>query len=63
LLHALRHGLDALTGRQIGNQGLDATACCGRLRCELLQTISAPGDCDHRLPASREHSRKLQADA
>jgi hypothetical protein len=63
LLHALRHGLDPLAGRQIGSQGLDAPACCGGLLCELLQAISAPGDCDHRLPASRERTRKLQADA
>jgi hypothetical protein len=47
LLHALRHRLDPLAGRQIGSQGLDATTGCAGFLCELLQSISAPGDCHH----------------
>jgi hypothetical protein len=63
LLHTLRHGLNPLLGRKIGNQGLDATAFCGGCSCQRVESISAPRDRDHRLPASREHARKLQADA
>jgi hypothetical protein len=63
LLHTLRHRLDPFAGRQIRSQRLDVTACCGGLLCKLLQAINATSDRDYRPSASREHTRKLQADA
>jgi hypothetical protein len=63
LLHTLRDGMNTLLGRKIRSQGLDAAAYCGGFFCQRVESISASRDRDHRLPASRERTRKLQADA